>query len=170
MTSFDAALYICRRAVISPCQKYRYELSRYWEPPKGYVCWIMLNPSTADAHVDDPTIRRCIRFTQDWGYGGLFVVNLFAFRATDPKQMLAADDPIGPDCDTAIESAVRSSGRVICAWGTLGHHRLRGRYVLKMLGMMGVTPMCLGQTNGGHPKHPLYIRADTEPVEVADAA
>ena len=71
-----------KSAIISECEQYRYELRRIWQPKKGLVCWVMLNPSIADANIDDPTIRRCIGYTAKWGYGGRVVVNLFALRAT----------------------------------------------------------------------------------------
>lgn len=84
-----------KSAIISECGKYRYSLSRIWDENKANVLFIMLNPSTADGDVDDPTIRRCIGFAKSWGYGGIYVGNLFAYRATDPKELLKVENPIG---------------------------------------------------------------------------
>lgn len=100
-------------ATISPCQKYRYALGRCWDHAGKRVVFAMLNPSVADATADDPTIRRCIRFARKWGYGSLEVVNLFAWRATDPKELRIAADPIGLDNDAEIVQA--ANGRVVCA-------------------------------------------------------
>src|SRR5262245_13227298 len=106
-------------AELSPCGRYRYALTRTWGDPKKVVCWVMLNPSTADADQDDPTIRRCLGFSRAWGAGGLVVVNLFALRATDPDQLRIAADPVGPDNDSHLSTA--AFGRlVVAAWGARG--------------------------------------------------
>lgn len=138
---------------------------------------LMLNPSTADATLDDPTIRRCRGFAKGWGMGGLVVVNLFAFRATSPAALKSSADPVGPENDDAIHDAVVGSRAVVAAWGV--HGRLLGRadQVLGLLREIGREPMCLGVTKDGYPRHPLYVRRDarlaafrtpTEPLVVDD--
>lgn len=147
-------------AVFSPCRKYRYALWRKWDDrlDAKMVAFIGLNPSTADETQDDPTIRRCIGFAKAWGYGSLCMLNLFAFRATDPKEMLAADDPVGPDNDFTIQ---RMSLRVDCvaAWGTHGTHRGRDKAVRGMVENLHY----LRLTKDGHPAHPLYLPATLTP-------
>lgn len=155
-----------KAARISDCGKYRYTLSRIWSPGKGAACFIMLNPSTADADQDDPTIRRCLKFAQDWGYGGIHVANLFAFRATDPKDMLAAPDPTGPDNDKWILQCAKASAVVVCAWGYHGYYRGRGGAVRFLLAGENIEPHALRMTNTGEPGHPLYIPADTKPFAI----
>ena len=145
-------------AVFSPDRVYRYELRRTWGPGP-VVAFIGLNPSTADETVDDPTIRRCIGFAKRWGYGGLVMLNLFAFRATDPRDMRAADDPVGPDNDRHLIAATSESGLVVAAWGVHGAYRNRDREVA---GLLAWNLMALGLTRDGHPRHPLYVRGDAE--------
>lgn len=146
-------------AMISEDGRYRYTLEREWDRAKPTAVFVMLNPSTADANADDPTIRRCRGFAQALGYGGLVVANLFAYRATDPSDLLYVEDPVGPENDAMILAlAARGDGRVICAWGAGGTLLQRGRTVLAMLRKAGYTPMRLGEpTNGGSPRHPLYL-------------
>ncbi len=153
MTSADA--------LISLDGKYRYRLSREWDAAANKMTFVMLNPSTADATLDDPTIRRCIGFARRDGFGGIHVVNLYAFRATDPKDMKRATDPVGPDNDAmlrfAFAMAADQGAPVIAAWGAQADpHR-----VLEVRSLMGDADVySLGVTKGGHPKHPLYLRAD----------
>lgn len=147
-------------AVISPCGRYRYRLSRTWDARKLPLVWIMLNPSTADAEVDDPTIRRCVSFSKREGAGGLEVLNLFALRAPDPKQLRVAPDPIGPDNDEWIRQVLHPHTRVVAAWGEHGRHLDRGPTVLRTLS--GLDVLCLGDK----PKHPLYIKGDQPMVRV----
>lgn len=151
-------------AVLSDCGVYRYELRRVWEPDRPLLAWVMLNPSTATATEDDPTIRRCIGFAKAWSYGGIVVVNLFGLRATDSAFLKAHPDPVGPDNDEHIRSAVEECGAVVCAWGS--HSMVSGRAadVLTALTASGVAPLCLGRTTTGRPRHPLYVRAATRPV------
>ena len=148
-------------AELSNCRSYRYALWRRWDW-QGYanqVMFIGLNPSTADEHQDDPTIRRCIRFARDWGYGGLLMCNAFAFRATNPKDMKAASDPIGPRNDESLSYRKSQVGFIVAAWGAHCPTE-REREVCEVIGQ---TVHCLGRTKAGHPKHPLYLRADTQP-------
>ncbi len=115
-------------AVVSPHGAYRYRLSRIWDDAAPLALWVMLNPSTADAEVDDPTIRRVRAFTKAAGCGGFEVVNLFALRATDPKEMLASQMPFGPDNDEHIRGAIReTSGPIVCAWGAFDQIQMTGR-------------------------------------------
>jgi len=147
-------------AVISPCGLYRYRLTRTWDRELRPAAFVMLNPSTADATVDDPTIRRCVGFAKREGCGGIVVVNLFALRSTDPAGLLAAADPVGPDNDRHIREAAEQCHPVIAAWGAHGDHDLRNLHVRDMLGEISVGVMCLGTTKGGHPRHPLYVKGD----------
>ena len=142
---------------MSDCRRYRYTLWRCWDASLPVVAWVLLNPSTADGKSDDPTIRRLIGFSRGWGYGGLRVVNLFAWRATDPDELERAWDPVGEGNDAAIAGAVIGAGLVVLGWGAHGGRAVRGRAdaVLELLG--GCSPACLGWTAAGHPRHPLYL-------------
>ena len=140
---------------------HRNTLTRIWDPDREPVVFILLNPSTADEVKNDPTIRRCIRYAKDWGYGGLVVVNLYAYRTKDPKVMFAAPDPVGPDNDRAIVEA--TTGRtVVCAWGTNAKPG-RVRDVLALI-PPGTRTLALQLTKGGHPQHPLFVRGDVTPL------
>lgn len=152
-----------RAATISSCGRYRYDLVRGEGEPS--ICWLMLNPSTADAHTDDPTIRRVVGFSQRWGFGTVVVVNLFAYRATQPTALLSVDDPVGPDNDATIRETVTACTVTVLAHGVV-HRRLhdRARTVELLLLAAGVPLVCLGQTADGSPRHPLYVRGDTQPV------
>lgn len=123
----------------------------------------MLNPSTADAEVLDPTVRRCLGFAHDWGFGSIEVVNLFAFRATDPRDLLRAAAPVGAANDRAILDAASAADRVVVAWGAHGTHLGRGAEVAGRLADNSVQTLALATTKGGQPRHPLYVRADTRP-------
>lgn len=148
-----------RGATISPCGLYRYSLWRKWAP--GPMCvFIGLNPSTADATLDDPTIRRCVGFSKTWGFGGLMMLNLFAYRATDPADMKAAKDPIGPDNDEALHFAHSNTTTVVAAWGAHGTFQGRDQQVRAMLPRL----QYLRLTKDGHPGHPLYLPANLRPV------
>ena len=151
-------------AIISTCGQYRYVLSRAWDITKDQLCFCMLNPSTADALQDDPTIRRCINFAHAWGFGSLIVVNLFAYRSRDPSHLKMSYDPIGPHNDSAIYEAVINSDLAIAAWGVHGQYQKREDIVMRLLSEMGCTMYHLGITKGGHPKHPLYLKRDVQPT------
>lgn len=146
-------------AFISPCRTYRYWLLRQWNAENGKVNFIMLNPSTADAEQDDPTIRRCMRFASDWGYGGILVTNLFAFRSSSPKELKIQVYPEGgAENQECLLKGARESSLVVAAWGAHGAWRNRARHVTSELAGVGIK--CLGLTKDGHPQHPLYIPAD----------
>lgn len=154
-------LFLERDAVLSDCGTYRYLLRRTWDHAKPRVLFVMLNPSTADANIDDATIRSCIRLSKWRRDGGFEVVNLFAFRATDPADMEKAIDPVGPRNDEFIESAILRCDLAICAWGA---HRMaveRGPTVRSILRSRRPAVFCLGKTKSGAPKHPLYIKSGT---------
>lgn len=150
-------------ALFSPCKQYRYTLTRTWDAGRPFVQFIGLNPSTADAREDDPTIRRCIGFAKSLGFGGLVMTNLFAFRATDPKVMKAHDRPIGITNDQRISEIADRAGMTIAAWGVHGVHLDRCFYVDSMIGHLHA----LGYSKDGHPRHPLYMPADSKPVPFA---
>lgn len=150
-------------AVISSCGTYRYLLQRWWNQKLENVLFIMLNPSKADATTPDPTMTRCVGFAQDLGFGSLEIVNLFAFRSTDPRELRRTFDPVGPDNDEYIRDAVRVAHMVICAWGTKSPIPHRAPYVLNLLKTMNVQPQALRVTKGGHPAHPLYLPAGLTP-------
>ena len=152
-------------AQFSDCRTYRYALWRTWEPGNGHVMFIGLNPSTADETEDDPTIRRCIGFAKDLGYGGLDVLNLFAFRATNPKELMKAENPIGDKNNHFLQMYFDPTGFNIACWGTRGAYKDRGRKVIDMLGEDGLH--CFGLTKNGQPKHPLYLSKKTELVEMS---
>ena len=151
-------------AFISQCGQYRYLLMRVWDSGLPVLIIIMLNPSTADALLDDPTIRRGIAFARREGFGGIIVINLCAFRATQPDDMKKADDPIGPINDDQIrllfELAASSGVPVLAAWGTNGTFRNRDTEVRLIALETGVDLVCLGTTKEGHPRHPLYVAGD----------
>jgi hypothetical protein len=153
-------IYRARGACFSACGRYRYLLTRTWDPDLPRICWIMLNPSTADAEKLDPTNRRCLRFSQAWGYGGMAVVNLFALRATNPGLLYESDDPCGPDNLRYLQEAASRAGSVMVAWGAHGTYRGQSEIVRALLSAMpDVTAYHLGLTKGGQPRHPLYVPA-----------
>lgn len=143
-------------AIFSPCRVYRYDLWRRWHTGCGEVAFIGLNPSTADETQNDPTIRRCIGFAKAWGFSGLHMLNLFAFRATNPKVMKAAAEPIGPENDEHIKGITKECLAVIAAWGTHGVYCGRGDQIRKLLPELHY----LRLTKGGFPEHPLYLPKD----------
>ena len=149
-----------RGADLSADRCYRYKLWRIWDDENPPALFIMLNPSTADANRDDPTIRRCIRYAQEWGYGGLLVGNLFAYRSAYPSTLRQVLDPAGPRNGRALAELQERAAITVAAWGGLGDLLGRAREVCGLLGPMH----CLGVTLGGHPKHPLYLRKD-EPLQ-----
>lgn len=152
-------------AAFSEDGRYRYALRREFGgllDSGTRMLVVCLNPSTADADHDDPTVRRLRALAQREGHGELVIGNLFALRATDPKDMLAAAEPVGPQNDAWLDRLAGSADSVVCAWGTAGDHRGRGRAVFDLLRRRGAEPLCLGLTRDGHPRHPLYLRRDVE--------
>lgn len=140
----------------SPDRVYRYCLWRLWQniAAPRYVLWIMLNPSTADEDDLDPTLKRCVQFSKDWGFDGLCVCNLFAFRATKPEDMKAAADPVGDDCDYWIAKVAADAAIVVAGWGVDGAFLQRDRQMKLLIPELH----CLALTKDGHPQHPLFTK------------
>lgn len=155
-------LFTKRTATYSPCGKYRYTLRIVWDESLPICCFIMLNPSTATEHANDPTVTRCIGFAQSWRCGGVLVLNIFAYRATDPVEMKRQDDPIGPENTLAhLWNHVQDiTGPVIAAWSNHGTHRGRGDAVRAIMGDL----QCLKINADGSPSHPLYLPANLKPI------
>lgn len=150
-------------AVYSDCETYRYRLTRVWQPEGQRALFIMLNPSTATELQNDPTVERCERRARTLGFGAFRVLNIFAYRATDPRDMRAAADPVGPDNDASMYDSLPWADQIICAWGTHGAHLGRGPEVEAALRETGLPLFHLGLSKGGHPKHPLYIGYAVQP-------
>jgi hypothetical protein len=144
----------------SPDRMYRYRLTRYWENGLATLGIIGLNPSVADEMEDDRTIRRCIRFAKDMGYGSLMMCNLFAFCATEPKDMKKAEDPVGFLNDMYLKQLYQSCHKTIAAWGTEGGFLGRDKKVREMIPLLDT----FGLTKHGFPRHPLYLPKETRPT------
>lgn len=166
-------------AIISPCQRYRYFLWRTWDETKNVLVYCMLNPSTADENIDDPTIKRCVERAKRMGFGSIHVVNLFAFRATDPRELYTAADPVGPDNDQWIKDVGqhqyvkgklvrRDDSMFLCGWGSHGGLRGRDKEVLDLLKLTRIWPYALKMTRGGQPSHPLYIGYNIYPHRIGE--
>ena len=151
-------------AVYSACEQYRYSLTRVWDDSAPRVMFVMLNPSTATEVQNDPTVERCERRARVLGFGGFRVTNIFAFRATDPRDMRAALDPVGPDNDPCLTEGAAWADQIIAAWGVHGAHRGRGAEVAEALARTGRPLFHLGLSKAGHPKHPLYLPYRQQPV------
>lgn len=150
-------------ADFSACRTWRYTLWRRWDGSKPYCMFIGLNPSTADEVHNDPTIRRCIRFAFDWGFGSLCMTNLFAVRTPVPAEMKRASDPIGPRNNQWLSAMARDAGKVVAAWGVHGAFMDRDRDVSRFLSpIKGLK--CLGTTKDYFPKRPLYVPAATQTI------
>ena len=150
-------------AVYSDCERYRYALTRVWEPQGRRLSFVMLNPSTATEVQNDPTVERCERRARALGFGGFRVTNIFAWRDTDPQAMRRAADPIGPANDNSLLAAADWADQIIAAWGTHGAHLGRGAQVAELLRRTGRPLLTLGLTKDGHPRHPLYVSYDQHP-------
>lgn len=157
-------------AAFSPCRTWRYALWRAWRDssdarwPVKVVVFVGLNPSTADERVEDPTIRRCLRFARDWGGSSLVMLNAYGFRATDPQDMKSAFEPIGERNDATIAAYCAVASVVVVAWGTHCDAERAAR-VAEIVRQAGAVPQCLGVNKDGSPKHPLYVAADKQLVE-----
>lgn len=151
------------QAVFSDCGKYRYLLFRQWAPSLPTLTICMLNPSDADLLDLDPTCTRVKVFAQDWGFGSMKVVNAFAFVATEPTDMKAAADPIGPENDQYIRQASREAEFLVAAWGPPCTHRNREPDVLRVFAEEAREVHAIHVTEGGHPGHPLYLPGDLKP-------
>jgi hypothetical protein len=151
-------------AIYSDCERYRYALTRTWDDAGKRALFVMLNPSTATEVQNDPTVERCERRSRALGFGAFRVTNIFAWRDTDPRNMRAAEDPVGPKNDATIKDGADWADTVIAAWGTHGTHRSRGTVVESLLRKTPHPLFSLGLTKHGHPKHPLYIAYTQQPV------
>lgn len=150
-------------AIFDASGMYRYSLWRAWYIDHPRVGFIMLNPSTADERRNDPTIQRCIEFARAWQFGSVEVVNLFAYRTTDARELIRVEEPVGEENDRFIDKAIEGCSTIVVSWGTKGRLLGRDRQVLQLLvGKQNV--YCLGVTKDGHPRHPLYVRGDTRLV------
>lgn len=151
-------------AQFSPDMKYRYLLQRFLpgKGPKGIVAAIGLNPSTADQDVNDPTITRLIKYATKWQYKEFRMLNVFAYRSTDPKELYHQEDPVGPDNNAVIRGAVKSADLILCAWGTHAVHQDRHNRMMSILS--GKKLHCLKVTKENYPQHPLYLKADLLPI------
>lgn len=151
----------------SLCEKYRYILHKSWNTSRIDLHFIMLNPSTATEEKNDPTIARCEHRARMSGYGGLVVLNIFAFRATNPIDLKNVSDPVGELNNKYIETAILKAKHdycdIICGWGNHGSYLERERDIIKMFQSNGLEPKALSWTKNGHPKHPLYIPYSAEP-------
>ena len=160
-------LFIARECDFSPCRKYRYTLSVAWDHKKPIQPFIGLNPSTADETKDDPTVRKCIKWSLQWGAGGFLMLNLFAWRDTDPRGMLRAADPIG-EKNTAhhlVEYVSRQAFRPpVAAWGRYGWHRGQAGLVHDAFLAAGIPLCCMRVNKDGSPEHPLYLPNATTPT------
>lgn len=150
-----------RNAIISACGLYRYVLTCTWDANLPMVGFASLNPSRADATVNDPTFRKVTRYGMAWGYGSICMLNCFAFRATDPAEMLAAADPVGPENDFWIRTMAAECAEVVASWGPPAAHLQRGA---EMRGLLGPNLKCLWLTKDGWPGHPLYLASDLTPL------
>lgn len=153
-------------AVLDATNTYRYRLwrtiSRDKEPRN--VVWILLNPSTADAAKDDPTIRRCLGYSRAWGYERMTVVNLFALRSANPKALREHADPVGPENDKHLVYAAHGADLVICAWGNHGSLHNRAADVRTLLAAEDIPLHCLRVSKTGQPVHPLYQAGSLKPA------
>lgn len=145
-------------AEVSDCERYRYTLERAWASDPRYLLWVMLNPSTADAYKDDPTIRRCVGFAKAMGYTGILVGNLYALRSPNPKALRRPPgwiDVVGPENNRWLRKLASRAERVICAWGQPGPDANRWQDVRALL--LPHMTYAMGFTKGGHPRHPLML-------------
>lgn len=151
-------------AIFDPDRIYRYVLTRQWDEREVAIAvFVMLNPSTADALHDDPTIRRCIGFAKSWRMGGLAVVNLFALRSTDPAALIGHPDPVGPENQHAIDVTL-SDPAVACVVAAWGAHvtKVATSHVPEVASATTQPVWCFGRTKAGHPRHPLYLKNGTQ--------
>jgi hypothetical protein len=165
---------IYSHAVLSEDRRYRYALFRSWDEARGRVLFILLNPSTADEHDNDPTIRKCIAYAKRWGYGGIDVGNLYAYRATNPEELIGVPDPVGLLNDEWLERLVREATVVVCAWGRVDEdlESFAGRtwLVLHLLQCAGKKAHVLRHNKDGSPAHPLYLPGDLRPRPFVELA
>lgn len=152
-------------AEFSKCRQYRYVLWRIWDESKPSVMFIGLNPSTANESNDDPTIRRVKRFAADWGYGGVYMMNLFAYISTDPKQLLfKSHEKIGYKNNNYLKEIAGKCDKIIFAWGSFIEAHERSKQIVNMF----PKGKALVINGDGSPRHPLYVKADTIPINMSE--
>jgi len=147
-------------AIFSDCKKYRYQLWRIWDKSRPLAMFIGLNPSTANESADDPTIRRVKQFASDWGYGGIYMTNLFAFVTPYPEELRKCNDAI-KDNDKWLKETSQKCDRIIFAWGSFPEAEQRAKEVSVMF-----NAYALGFNKNGSPKHPLYVKSDIKLIKV----
>ena len=158
------------KAILSDDRLYRYILTRTWDITKPYIIFVGLNPSTADETDDDNTIKKLMRYAKRWGYGGIIMTNIFAFRATEPKDMKKAEDPIGPDNDRYLANMLSSgvATTVVAMWGNHGVYKGREERVRQLLNEMEfkgyISVKCFEISKQGQPKHPLFLSESLDPI------
>ena len=155
--------FIHKNATFSSCRTYRYSLCRIWDKKKKYVLFIGLNPSTANEEADDPTIRRCVNYSKDWGYGGFMMVNLFAYRTTLPYNLKKVKYPVGGENDKYIVILSKKADITVAAWGNNGNLYSRDKQVFNLVSSL----MCLRINKSGQPAHPLYLKKDLKLTKFA---
>ena len=154
-----------RSAGISRCKAYRYWLRRRWgDGPE--VVFIGLNPSTADDKTDDPTLRRIMGFSHKWGFSGVTVINLFAWRSQNPRELRKVEDPVGPRNNYWLKKLSHGTEPVVAAWGNGGGFRGRNQFALATVAQL----YCFGKTGQGHPRHPLYAPVNSPIIELDKSA
>lgn len=151
--------YINLGAEISGCKTYRYHLWRKWGSNSDVMTFIMLNPSTADAMKDDPTIRKCVNYAKREGCDAISVVNLFALRTPNPDDLYTHPAPVGPENDEWIVKICKNTSLVVAAWGNCGDYLNRAGIVSNQLNSMDIKVSCLIRNKSGSPRHPLYCNA-----------
>ena len=164
VTKYHSADGCVSQASYSPCARYRYALTRTWDAALPRLGFIMLNPSRATEAQNDPTVERCERRARALGYGAFCVVNIFAWRETDPHKMRRAKDPVGPANDQVLDDLTQWADTMIAAWGVHGVHLDRGPQVGRILRDRGHRLYHLGLTKDGHPRHPLYVAYAQQPM------
>ena len=155
--------YVDWGATFSPCMTYRYSLWRTWDRDRPRICWVLLNPSTADHENNDPTNMRCERRGRDMGFGGHVFVNCFALRSPYPSALRRTTDPIGPACNATIRDAILSTDICIAGWGNHGTLHDRNVDLLAIAEQCGRALQALAITGAGQPAHPLYLSYDLKP-------
>ncbi|MTJ93912.1 MAG: DUF1643 domain-containing protein [Desulfovibrio sp.] len=156
----------------SDCGLYRYELSEIWDPRKPLIMWLLMNPSVADTQFRDPTLAKTGKYSFAWGYGGQLIGNVHAYRATNSRQLLSVEDPIGPENDSALDTMASRASIVVLAYGKPPNVALRARgpAVAARLQANGAKLFVLGVSDDGAPKHPLYLADSLQPLPWTVAA
>ena len=148
-------------AIFSKCRIYRYVLWRTWDLKKPKIMFLGLNPSTADEINNDPTVTRCINYSKSWGYGGLYMMNIFSFRTTYPSKLKQSNNPIGKDNDKWILKIAKDVDKCVGAWGNDGKFLNRSKTIFELIPVL----YCLKINKSGEPSHPLYLKSTLKPIK-----